>query len=195
MDGAVRRRGWIVKVLATPLGLLLSAGVVWQSSHSAFTATTANGTNTFAAGSVALADDDSTSAMFTVTGLKPGSTGSRCIAVTYNGSLAAAVKLYVKSGDLTDNGLAAYLNLTVEEGSSATFAGGCGSFTGGSTAYTGTLAGLAGSHTAFGSGVGAWTPTGAGQVKAYRITYTLADNNAAQNGTSTVNLTWEAQNT
>src|SRR3712207_7319239 len=44
-----------------------------------------------------LSDDDSGSAMFTATGLKPGSTGTKCIQVTYGGSLAAAVKLYVSS--------------------------------------------------------------------------------------------------
>ena len=61
--------------------------------------------------------------MFSVTDMAPGQSVTKCIVVTYQGSIADpnAVKLY--SGGLTDSGtLADHLNLTVEEGSGGTFA-------------------------------------------------------------------------
>ncbi len=79
---------------AVPVAVLACGGLVWQSSYSAFSATTASPTSNWAAGSVALADDDTNAAMFNASNLKPGSTGSKCIVVTSSGSLASTVKLY-----------------------------------------------------------------------------------------------------
>src|SRR5262245_56233961 len=79
---------------AVPMAVLASGGLVWQSSYSAFSATTSNPTNNWTAGTVALSDDDSNTAMFTASNLKPGATGTKCIAVTSTGSLASTVKLY-----------------------------------------------------------------------------------------------------
>jgi len=41
--------------------------------------------------------------MFAASGLAPGSTGSRCIEVTYGGSLAAVVKLYATAASAAQN--------------------------------------------------------------------------------------------
>lgn len=184
-----------VAAAAVPAAVLASGAIVWQSSYSAFSATTTNPTNNWSAGTVALADDDINTAMFTATNLKPGSTGAKCIAVTSTGSLASTVKLYGTSY-ATTNGLAANLNLKIEEGTGGTF-GSCAGFTPGATAFDSTLASFGTTKTNFATGVGTWAPTGtATETKAYRITYTLSTTapDSAQAGTAAVGLTWESQN-
>src|SRR3954467_9544432 len=106
---------------AVPMAVLASGGMVWQSSYSAFSATTASPTNNWSAGTVALSDDDHSTAMFTAADLKPGASGTKCIAVTSTGSLASTVKLYGTAYDTT-NGLAGNINLKIEEGTGATTA-------------------------------------------------------------------------
>ena len=134
--------------------------MVWQSSYSAFSATTASPTNNWTAGTVALSDDDSNTAMFTATNLKPGATGTKCIAVTSTGSLASTVKLYGTSY-ATTNALADNINLKVEEGTGATTAS-CTGFTGASTLYDGAADHLRRPpRPSFATGVGTWAPTGA----------------------------------
>ena len=107
--------------------LLLSALIVGTlgsfaalSIFGVFTATTQNAGNEISTGTVALTDNDSGSALFNVTGAKPGDTWSRCIKVTYNGSLPADMHLYQQnvSGHLSD-----YMTLTITQGTqpSATF--------------------------------------------------------------------------
>lgn len=181
---------------AVPVGLVLSAALVWQASYSAFSATTSNPTNNWSTGTVSLTDDDGGVAMFTATGLKPGSTGNKCILVTYGGSLAATVELY-GTGKTATNALDTYITLTVEQGTGATYGGGCGSFVlDAGVTYTGTLAAFAATYTSFATGFGTWAPTGAAQTKSYKITYTLsaAAPNSTQNSNAQIGLTWEAQN-
>lgn len=193
-----RRVDLVLARVGVPFSVLLGAGLVWQTSSAAFTATTSNPSSSWSAGSVSLSDDDSGSAMFTLTNLKPGSTGSKCIQVTYGGSLAAAVKLYVSSTTPGTPDLSPYLQLTIDEGSGASFAGGCGSFVSSSSlATTQTLTSLAAARTNYANGAGSWAPTGATQTKSYRFVYTVdsAAPNSVQNGTAAATFTWEAQNT
>jgi hypothetical protein len=178
----------------------IPVAVVWHASYSAFSATTSNPTSNWAAGTVALSDDDSNTAMFTLASagnLKPGSTGTKCIAVTSTGSLASAVKLYGTSYSTT-NGLGTNLSITVDEGTGGSFAGGCGGFTAsGAPIYTGTLANFGTTKTSYATGVGTWAPTGtASETKVYRISYTLSASapDTVQGGTAAVGFTWETQN-
>lgn len=174
---------------AVPTALVLSSAMVWQASHSAFNATTSNGSNSWSGGTVSLSDDDSGSAMFSATGLKPNDTASKCILVTYGGSLAASVKMYASASGT----LGTYLNLTVQQGTGGTSSS-CAGFTSESTLYSGTLAGFAAASSNFATGVGSFAPTGSGQTKAYRLTYTVQDDNAAQGTSASATFTWEAQN-
>jgi len=185
-----------------PLGILMSAGVVWQSSYAAFSATTTNGGNTLTAGTVKLSDSAHGTAMLSATGLKPGDTGTACIQLTYGGNLAAATKLYVASGDLTTttpSNLAPYLTLKVDEGSGTDSH--CSDFVQSANDYNptnstaSTLGTFAGSATDFATGAGSWAPASNGDVRTYRFTWTVQDNNAAQGLNATVKFTWEAQNT
>lgn len=185
---------------ALPASVLISALVVWQSSYAAFSSTTVNPSNTFGSGSVVLSDDDSGTAMFTPTLLKPADTGTKCIVVTSTGTLASAVELYATSYSTT-NGLSTYLDMVIDEGTGGTFASSgptsCTGFTLGTNIFTGTLASFGTTKTSFATGVGTWAPAGSGSpTKTYRIKYTLnaATPNTAQSGTAALGFTWEAQN-
>jgi hypothetical protein len=191
---AAKLAAWI----AIPAALIASGIVVSTASYSAFSATTVNPTNNWTAGTVALTDDDANSAMFTATGLKPGSTGSNCITVTSTGSLASAVKLYGTAA-ATTNAFSSYINISVIQGTGGGF-GSCTGFTplsSGSSLYTGTLLNFGNTYTNYSNGVGTWTPTGtASESRVYQITYTVSSTapNSAQAGTAALGLTWEAQN-
>lgn len=190
-----RIAGWV----AIPAALLVSGLAIGGASYSAFSATTSNPTTNWTVGTVALSDDDSNTAMFTAIGLKPGSTGTKCIAVTSTGSLASTVKLYGTS-PATTNGLSSYINLTITQGTGGSFAGGCGSFTplgSGSSVFTGTLASFGTGDTNFATGAGSWAPTGsASETRVFQFSYTVdpAAPNTSQGGTASIGFTWEAQN-
>ena len=171
-------------------GVAVSSGVMWQASSAAFTASTGTAANTWNAGTVALTDDDSGTAMFAATNLRPGSTGDKCITVTYNGSLSAGVKLY---GTAVSGALSPYVDLVIEEGSGGG-SGSCSGFTPSGTAFTGTLASFGSTKTGFATGVGTFTPSGSGQQKTFHISYTVnaATPDTAQNATAAATFTWEA---
>ncbi|MCH8984963.1 MAG: hypothetical protein IH943_12850 [Acidobacteria bacterium] len=185
-----KRPGWRVGVLAATV--LLTTALILTASFAAFSDTTDNSGNTWSAGTVVLTDDDGgVSAMFTVSDMAPLATVTKCILVTYSGSLVPAdVNLYGVSGG---TGLDAFLNVIVEEGSGGTFAT-CAGFTAiGPAIFTGTLAGFAGTHTNFTNGVGAWNPAVNPESRTYRFTVTLQDANGAQGLDATATFTWEAQ--
>lgn len=193
-----RRLARLVSLAAIPLALVGSALVVSQASYSAYSATTTNPTSNWSSGTVALDDDDANAAAFNVTGLKPGMTGTTCIAVTSTGSLASTVRLYATNmSGSTD--LANYMRVTVTQGTGGSF-GSCAGFTplpSGSNLYTGTFVGFGSSYTSYASGIGDWAPTGTGsETRTYRVTYSLdsAAPNSTQGGSAAGSFVWEAQN-
>jgi len=193
--------GRLIRLAALPVGMVVSALIVAQASYSAFSATTVNPTNNWAAGTVALSDDDSATAMFTVTGLRPGSTGTRCIAVTSTGTVPSAVRLYTSAASFSQtNGLADAMTLTVTQGTGGSF----GSCTGysplgvGGSLYSGSLTGFSTTATSYATGLGTWAPTGAAsETRVFQFTYTLPTTapNGTQAGTAAIGFTWEAQST
>jgi hypothetical protein len=184
----------LVAGAAVPLALLAGGGMVWQSSYSAFSATTTNPTNNWTSGTVALADDDSNTALFNATNLKPGATASKCIVVTSSGSLASTVKLYGTSYSTTKS-LADSINLKVEEGTGGSNSN-CTAFTAGSTIFDGTASSFGTTKTDFASGVGSWAPAAGNATKTYKVTYTLSATtpDSAQGGSAALGFTWESQN-
>lgn len=195
-----RRATTVANLLALPIAILLSGATIGTASYAAFSSTTATPTNNWAAGTVALTDDDASTALFTATNLEPGSTGTQCIAVTSTGSLASAVRLY-GTGATTTNALSSSITLTITQGTGGTFAGGCAGFTplvSGAVLYTGTLADFGATATSYASGLGTWTPTGAAsETRVFQFIYTLDAGapNTTQGGTAALGFTWEAQNT
>jgi hypothetical protein len=188
-----RRAGFIV----LPAALLASSVVVWRASYAAFSATTNNGVNNWQAGSVSLKDDDNGVAMFNALNIKPGDTGTNCIAVTYTGSLAGSVKLYMQ-GYATTNALANNMTVTVDQGTGGGF-GTCAGFAAdaGGPIYTGSLANLAATRTNFANGAGTFGVTGTPpESKVYRFVWTLnaAAPSSVQGGTAQGTFVWEVQN-
>jgi len=195
MTATIARSRWetLARIVAPVAAFLLVGLLVMGTSRAAFFATTDNAGNSFASGDVTISDDDSGSAMFSVTDMAPGASAVKCINVQYDGSIVPSdIELYVSAGDLTGTGLDTYLNMDVELGTGGTFAD-CTGFAGASV-YSGTLSGFAGSFTDFASGTGSWTAAATGDDQTYRFTFDLQDNNAAQNMDATVTFTWEAQN-
>ena len=193
-----RRFAKIASLIAVPAAIAVSGLVVSQASYSAYSATTVNPTNNWATGTVALADDDTNTAAFTAANLKPGSTGTKCIAVTSSGSLASTVKLYATNPASTKN-LAANIDVTISQGTGGTF-GDCAGFTKlatGADLYAGTLDQLGKSATGFTNGLGDWAPAGqADETRVYQVTYTVNPKapDTTQGGTASLGLTFEAQN-
>ncbi len=182
------------------------AAAVGYGSYSAFTATSSNTGDTLAAGTVAIADNDASGTLVTLSNAKPNDTDSGCITVTYTGSLAANVGLYVSS--LTGSGLGAYVTLTVTRGSfspSAPAFRSCTNFVADGTNYIG-----AGNGVIYNGNLSAFPTTYAGGLEptsgspatwnttnshVYKFTVTLQNNNSAQGLTATAGFTWEARNT
>lgn len=186
-----------IALAVIPTAVLASGLIIAQASYAAFSATTSNAPNTWSAGSVALSDDDSDTALFTASGLKPGDTQTACIVVASTGSLPSAVKLY-GTGPATTNALASSLNVSVTQGTGGSF-GNCSGFTplpSGAAVWSGTLADFSSTATKFSNGVGTWRPAGgSSESRTFQVTVSLdaATPNSAQNGTARIGFTWEAQ--
>ena len=191
-SGLPRRIAASVALVAA-LGGLASVGV-----YSAFTATTQNDGNRIQTGSVTIADNDASAALYSLTpanGAKPGDYAEHCIKVTYSGSLPSNVVLYRG----TVGTLGQYVNLKVWKGTGNAFD--CTGFTdtnGGTPIFDGTLSSLgttygAGLSLTNGSGAAAWAQNDA---VTYKVRATVLDDPAAQAGDTNLHgFTWEARNT
>lgn len=186
------------------LGLVLTIGVAAAVSsavtYAAFVARTTNAGNTISAGTVSLTDNDTGAMLTSLSGALPGNSDTSCIRVTYNGNLAASVRLYAS----TTGSLAPYLTLTVTRGSAAAGFDNCTGFAADATNYTGAGAGvvysglLSAFPTSYASGLvepksatpERWTT---GETHDYKLTLTLNDVNAAQGLSGTATFSWEAR--
>ncbi len=182
------------KIIVSVVALAVLALVGGAAVFSAFSSTSASSTNSFVAGTVALASNGSGSSLFNLPNMKPGDNTSQCVQVSYTGTLAATVGI---SGTET-GALANYVTATIVRG---TFPGAppadnaCTGFapdTSNSAVWTGLLNTVptAGSPLL---DAGSWT---AGTVHVYDITIALPTNavDAAQGQTATAGFTWQAQN-
>ena len=193
-------RGTRLRAAGVMVGLLVSAALVWQSSQAAFTATTRNDANSWTAGTVVLTDNDSDNEMFNVTGLTPGTSTPVCVQVSYEGDLAARVKLYGDgmtqvAGPDSSADLDTLLTMDIEIGNVGST---CAAFVLDELiADDATLATLDGLDWSTGlEPTPNWLPDGSGvEMRPYRFTYTLPSNNAAQGDSAEINFVWEAQNT
>jgi hypothetical protein len=155
----------------------------------------------YGSGSVVIADNDSDTAMLSLSNAQPGASSTGCIQATYTGSLPATVRLYATS---SGTGLDQYLDLTVTRGtiSSGAFAS-CTNFSadatnylgaGNGVIYTGTLQGFPSDYAA-----GLVEPTAGApeswtnpETHAYKLVVTLQNNTGAQGKTATTTFTWQA---
>ena len=188
-----RLRGVLVSLLVVgAVGLVAGAG-----TFAAFTSTTGNTGNAFAAGTVVLADNDAGSAMWNVANRVPTDSVTTCIRLSYTGTLGADVKVYSTSGV---NTVDQYLNLAVDKGTmpGATAFPSCTGFSAESTIYSGTMQGFTTSNSTYASGVsanpGLQTRWNQNDTLVYRFTVSLQNATGAQGLTSTTSFTWEARN-
>lgn len=187
------------RALVALVAFALVASVSGRATFAAFTRTTSDGGNTYAAGTLTLGDNDAGAVLWDVANQLPTSAAIvRCIRVTYTGSLPATVRLYA-SGAASP--LDAFLNVTVEKGSMpvATTFPGCGGFASEATlSPVGTLQAFKAARTGWATGIpafpGAQTQWTTGDSLVFRFTVRLQDALAAQGLTALATFTWEAQN-
>ena len=179
----------LTRVMAIAVALLMLTVLVVNRSQAAFSDTTVNPGNSFAAGSVVLTDDDSGTALFTATAMTPGVPVVDCIVVTYSGTLTPAdIRMYGTSAGV----LAPFLDTTIEIGTGGVF-GNCAGFTPTSTLYTGTLDNYSTTQTNWATGLVAFTAAVNPTVQTFRFTVDVQNNPAAQGQSATAAFTFEAQ--
>ena len=206
MSRTTRRRA--VRAVAPVAGLLAAGLLVWQGSYAAFSATTTSPTNSWATGQVVLKNNTNGGyqitgvAAFSVLNMVPSATATaKCITVESSGSLAGAVKLYaanVTPNLVGTNQVPSNVVVTVTEQTtgvtSNNVAANCTGFTGTSVIVNGVA--LSALPTSYGTGVGAFAPTGGAQYAAYKISYVfnpgigVAD---VQGKTANADFVWEIQ--
>jgi hypothetical protein len=194
-----------VKVRNKILLTVLCVGVLGSLSalgiFGAFSSTTSNAGNQITAGTVVLSDNDAGAAMYNLTNAKPGDSVTKCIKVTYTGSLDADVHLYTAS---TIGSLGQYVDLTITPGTqtSPSFPS-CTGFTAdsGGALYTGTLQNFGSTKNSYANGVvdypGAATKWSTNDSVVYQFTATLqsaAPDTAQGLTTGSHAFTWEARN-
>jgi hypothetical protein len=192
------------KTLLTLCVVAAVAAIAVLATFSAFSTTTSNPSNSFTAGNVSIGDNDAGGAMFpaaTFANQGPGSSASKCIKVTYTGSLDSTVKLYTPS---TAGAGAEYINLTITAGTqpTSTFPN-CDSSTftpvAGAPVFSGTVASFDTAHSNFGNGFSVFPGNGTKWVQndalVYKFDMSVQDTNDAQDATTgNIEFRWEAQN-
>jgi predicted ribosomally synthesized peptide with SipW-like signal peptide len=184
------------KLLLTLLVVGVAGSLAAYGTFAAFSATTVNTGNSFAAGTVAIGDNDALAAMYSVSNQKPGQNTVKCILVTYTGSLDADVQLYTTTTTIPS--AASNVSLTIEKGTAvgATFPD-CGTFTSESTIYSGSLYDFQQNKNSYASGVaaypGAATKWVTSNTLVYRFTLSVNDSGSGVNSGSH-QFTWEARN-
>ena len=181
--------------VVSAVGSLAAFGV-----FAAFSGTTENPGNTVTAGTVEIADNDGDTALYSMANAAPSDTTTRCIQVTYSGTLPADVALYTADtiGTLGDE-----VTLDIDAGTQAPFAADCTGFTADATTGAlcdGTLADFATTHSSYATGLSDYpgdtpTPWETSDAVVYRVSATL-DADATFEGatTGTHAFTWEARN-
>jgi hypothetical protein len=189
-----KRKALVSAIVVGALGSLVALGV-----FGLFSATTQNAGNEISSGTVVLADNDAGSSMFNITGAKPGDSWTRCIKVTYSGSLPAPVRFYYTNS----SELAKHLHMTVTQGTQAsTVFPSCSGFAPDATgvifngsAYSAVPGSWeTGIHSVQPDGFEAWHP---GDELVFEFTLTLdpATPDSLQNATTgSTTIVWEARN-
>lgn len=190
------------RLVTSALVVGLAAAAIAAATWSSFSKTTANPSNSFSAGTVAIGDNDAGSSLVSLSAARPGTTSTGCIRVSYTGSLAASVHLYGS----TTGSLAQYLTLTITRGTdSAPSFPSCSSFTADSTnyigagagvVYSGALSSFATTYSNFASGLADPQSWAQNDAHSYKVSVTLPSGaaSAAQGLSSTASFTWEARN-
>lgn len=185
--------------MATPVAVVIAGALVWQASYAAFSGQTRNSGNEWSTGSVALTDDDSGSARFSVTDMVPGDTATKCITVTADASVPGTVKGYAVNPKVDNQTLADAVTFTVRSGTGGSFAS-CEGFTAAETVIPeSTLLDLSAINN-YDKGVGGWAVTEGTQSRTYEISWdfdtadlTQAQIDSLQGDVVGIDFQWELQ--
>jgi hypothetical protein len=194
-----KRARTILATAATPVAVVAAAAMVYQSSYAAFSGQTRNSGNDWATGSVNLTDDDSGSARFQVTNMKPGDADKKCIKVTATASIPSTVKGYSVNPVPSTSGLEDHILVTIKDGSGGTFAD-CTGFTAERTLMTDVpLTDLAKANS-YASGLGGWVVSAGTSSRTYELSWRFDTTGMTQaqvdqlQGTHTgIDMQWEMQ--
>jgi hypothetical protein len=185
-------------MIFAPIALVATGAFVVNQSSAAFSATTANDADTWAAGSVLLSNNHAT-ALFTPTGIAPGYTESHCITITSDSDIPVNLKMYSKN--LVAGPLAANLQVNIAEGTGGVNTDGVNGKAGSCTGFTASNANVFnGTIQSFGELTNYANGTPASVVapkasKQYQITVSLplGAPNSLQGTKTGVSFAWEAQ--
>ena len=190
------------KVLAIVLALAGTGAVTVSGTYAAFSRTTGNQGNRLDAGSVTVSDGHPAATPISITNLRPGTTVSNCVAVTYTGSLPADLRQYAT----TSGALVPYVQIKVTRGNGLSAAWpSCTGFTADATNYIGQGAGVIynGALSSIPTSAAAATrdPTNAApetwtnpETHAYRYDISLTNTPAAQGLSGSTTITFRAEN-
>jgi predicted ribosomally synthesized peptide with SipW-like signal peptide len=194
---AIESAGRARRFLLTALVVGGLSALVGLGTYSAFSATTTNSGNSISSGTVSISQHTGATTLYNVSNQKPGDSTTKCVRVTYAGSLtASAVKLYVSSG--ITNGT--QYNLEVDRGSGMTTLDGtdsCAGFTQSSVAYTGNLGSFPTTYATGLDGKAAAATWATNDAIDYRFIISQNDDTTANAHTSALTsgahtFTWEA---
>lgn len=110
-SGGGGARFWIL-ALVIGLAIIVAGVLIYQASMAAFTAQTETAANSFSSGEIDITNDSTESAVFALTNLQPGDTGTDDIVVTYTGTLDSEVRLFASDSG-AEQDLAPFLQLTI----------------------------------------------------------------------------------
>jgi len=181
--------------LSIPLGLAISALLVWQASYAAFSASAENNGNTWGAGHVGIRLGEGTpEPMFALEDLAPGAPpATQTVTATYTGSLDADVSLFARNADAgTADDLAQYIDLVITAAEGTTWSAGPSG-----EIFRGTLAAFLAGHDDFADGLTYEALGGSQQQGIFRFTTQLRADapNSVQGTTVTVDFVAEARST
>ncbi len=191
----------VAGLAAAPVAILAAGALVWNASSAAFTASTRNAGNSWSTGQVTLTDDDKGAAGFTVTGLVPGQTGSKCLVVKSSSTVPGEVRSYVQNLSASAQGLQDHIMFKVEKGTGGSF-NDCTGFQADPGALpAASLTTLSQVNKDYATGGGSWTTSGTpGETKTYKGTWsfdttgmTQQQIDALQGATVSMDMVWELQ--
>jgi predicted ribosomally synthesized peptide with SipW-like signal peptide len=198
VNATIENAGKARKLLLTALVVGGLSALVGLGTYSAFTATTTNSGNNISSGTVKIDQHTGATTLYNVTNQKPGDSTTKCLRVTYSGSItASAVKLYASAGITSGT----QYNLEVDRGSGLTTLDGtmsCAGFSQTSVAYTGNLGSLGSTYATGVDGKAAAATWATNDTVDYRFIITQNDDTTANAHTSVLtsgphSFTWEAR--
>lgn len=182
------------KLTTSLLSLAVIVGAGSYGTFAAFTDTTSNSGNSFSAGTLDISNGGTTSAVFSLTGLRPGDTAvQKCIKVVNSGTLSySSLKFYGSTGGV----LSGFLKVKVERGTATADTGGATASCTGFTLVQEIVSNR--DLNTFPTSVAPVDDTSgwaAGASKAYRVTVELPSavtDVAAEGASASLTLNWDA---